>query len=123
MPTFESTVNAEGSWASMHIKSIVSLAATILLCLPSLLGGAAFLANLLLYRDIAEWEQPSSALVALGVLLGCPLVALAAVLGGILAFSRSVPVKMKYAHLFVISLAAIATLSLLLRFGSLSPFR
>lgn len=104
----------------MHVKSIVSLAVTVLLCVPSLVGGAALLANLMLYRDIAEWEQASSALVALGVLLGGPLVALAAAVGGMIALSRSVPVKIKYAHLLIVSLATIATLSLLFRFGSLA---
>ena len=117
MPPQETIANAEKSWASTPGKGIVSLAVTVFLCLPSLVGGAAFLRNLLLYRDIEKWEQTSSALIALGVFIGWPLVAVAAVVGGIVAFSRSVSVGIKYAHLLVVGLATIATLFLLFRFG------
>jgi len=101
-----------------HPKGIVSLAATVLFCLPSLVGGAALLANLLSGESIEQWGQTSSALVALGVFVGSPLVALAAVVGGTSAFRRRVPLGFKYAQLFVVGLAALATLSLFFQFGN-----
>lgn len=116
MPRYESTAGAETGLSSVHAISIISLAVTILLCLPSLVSGAAFVLNLLLYRDIEEWKQTSSALVAMGVFLGSPLVALAAIVGGIATLSGSVHFRIKCAHLFVVSLATIATLLLLFRF-------
>lgn len=85
-----SVSRARKSWLSMHAKGIASLVVTVLLCLPSLIGGAAFLINLLLHRKIEEWEETSSALAALGVFVGGPLVTLAAVVGGITGLSRSV---------------------------------
>ena len=118
MPRSESAAGVNKSWLSVHAKGISSLAVTVLLCLPSLIGGAALLMNLLLSRDIEQWQETSSALVALGVFAGGPLVTLAAVVGGITALSRSVSVQMKCAHLFVVGLAAVATLSLLFRFGA-----
>jgi hypothetical protein len=99
----------------MHTKGIVSLFATVLFCLPSLLGGAALVINLLVYENITQWGQTSSAFVALGVFLGGPLVVLAAFVGGSTAL-RSVPAEFKYAQLAVVGVAAIATLSLLFRF-------
>ena len=113
-----SVSRARKNWLSMHAKGIASLVVTVLLCLPSLIGGAAFLINLLLHRKIEEWEETSSALVALGVFVGGPLVTLAAVVGGITGLSRSVAAEIKYAHLFVVVLATIAMLSLLFRFGT-----
>jgi hypothetical protein len=118
MPRCESAASANKSWPSMHAKSITSLVVTVLLCLPSLIGGAALLMNLLLSKNIEQWQETSSALVALGVFVGGPLVTLAAVVGGIVALSRSVSVQMKCAHLFVVGLAAVAALSLLFRFGA-----
>ena len=118
MPRRESVASEEKSWPSMHAKGIASLVVTVLLCLPSLIGGAALLMNLLLSGNIEQWQETSAALVALGVFVGGPLVTLAAVVGGIVAFSRSVSVQMKCAHLFVVGLAAVATLSLLFRFGA-----
>jgi len=115
-----STAIAGGHRFSMHATGIGTLILTVVLCLPSLIGGVALLTNVVLYRDIGQWEQTSSALVALGFFVGGPLVALAAVVGGIIAFSRNMPLKLKYAHLFVVSLATITTLLLLLRFGSVS---
>jgi hypothetical protein len=101
----------------MHTKGIVSLVATVLFCLPSLLGGAALLINLLAYENITQWGQTSSAFVALGVFLGSPLVVLAAFVGGSTALRSSVPAEFKYAQLAVVGVAAIATLSLLFRFA------
>ncbi len=96
--------------------SIGSLLFTTALCLPSLIGGAALLVQLALYRDINEWREVPSALIALGTLLGAPLVAMAAVVGGVIALSRSLSTRVKYAHLFLVGLAAIATWSLMMRF-------
>ena len=69
------------------------------------------------HRSIAEWEQISSALIALGTLFGVPLVLAAAIVGGIVAFRRTVSARVKWAHLCVVCFAAIATVSLLLRFA------
>ena len=102
----------------MHTKGVVSLVATVLLCLPSLLGGAALVTNLLVQENITQWGQTSSAFAALGVFLGSPLVALAALVAGSTALRRGVPAEFKYAQLAVVGVAAIATLSLLFRFAN-----
>jgi pheromone shutdown protein TraB len=117
MPRSERITAAEKRSSSKHYPGIVSLAVTVLLCLPSLIAGAAFLINRLLYRNIEQWEPTSSALVALGVFLGSPLVALAAVVGGVTAVRRGVRQEFKYVQLMVVGVAAIATLSLLFRFA------
>jgi hypothetical protein len=88
-----------------------------LLCLPSLVGGASLLLEMALHENIGQWTPVASALIALGALLGGPLVAVAAVVGGISAWSRSASNGLKFAHLTVVGAAAISTLSLLLRFG------
>jgi TRAP-type C4-dicarboxylate transport system permease small subunit len=90
---------------------------TVLLCLPSLMAGAVLLLNLLSHQSIEQWEDTSSAFVALGVLVGIPLVATAAIVGGITALSLSVSTKVKRVQLIVVCLAAIATCCLLIRFG------
>ena len=100
-----------------HAKDIAILAVTLLLCLPSLIGGAALLVNLLVYQNIEQWQETSSALVALGVIAGGPFVAVAAIIGGLSAVSRSVSTKVKAAQLLMVCLAAIATFCLLFRFG------
>lgn len=117
MPRCESISRRDKIWLPMHAKDIASLAVTVLLCLPSLTGGAALLINLLLYQSIEQWEENSSAFVALGVWAGIPLVATAAIIGGITALSSSVSVKVKRVQLFVVCLAAVATCCLLFRFG------
>ena len=94
---------------------IGSLALTAFLCLPSLLGGAALLAQTVLYRDISEWSDLPAALIALGSMFGGPLVGLAALVGGALSLSR-LPARYKLTHLAIVGVAAVATLSLLLRF-------
>ena len=116
MPQSHTTASAEEHWRSRSTRAVASLALTTILCLPSLLGGAALLAQIILYRDISEWRQMPSAFIALGSIIGGPLVTLAAVVGGIISFS-DLPARVKYAHLFVIGLAAVAALSLLLRFS------
>jgi hypothetical protein len=113
----EFVANAEKIWSPPRPKGILSLTVTILLCLPSLVAGTALLVNRLLYRDIEQWEESSSALVALGVFVGAPLVPMAAVVSAIAALRQRVSVKIKYAHLVVLILATIAELSLFLRFG------
>jgi hypothetical protein len=116
MPLRESVANAEKSW-SPRPKGILSLTVIVLLCLPSLVAGAALLINLLLYPDIEQWEESSSALVAMGVFVGAPLVPMAAVVSAIAALRQRVSVGIKYAHLAVLTFATIANLSLFLRFG------
>ncbi len=100
-----------------HPLSIGSLLAVFFLCLPSLLGGSALLANAVLYDGIDNWQPNLSALVALGVLVGAPLVSVAALVGAMVAFSRSVPTIIKSANLFLVALAMIATFALLIRFA------
>ena len=118
MPHGEAIANSEKSWSLVHGRGAISLLVTVLLCLPSLIGGGALLINLLLYRNLAEWQPISSALVALGFFLGGPLVAIAAVVGGIIAFRRTVSLEIKCVHLLVVILATIATFCLLFQFGS-----
>jgi len=117
MPLRESITNAEKVWSPQRPNGILSLTVTVLLCLPSLVAGATLLINLLMYRDIEQWAQVSSALIALGIFFGNSFALLAAVLCAIAALRRRVSVKIKYAHLVVLPLAAIANLSLFLRFG------
>jgi hypothetical protein len=100
----------------MQAKVILSLAATTVLCLPSLLGGFALLANLLLQRHLEDWGPASTSSVALGVFVGGPLVAIAAMMGLLIAFSSSLSLKVKSAHLIIVALGGIATLCLLFRF-------
>jgi len=103
----------------MKPKVVISLAATALLCLPSLLGGLAMLANLLLQRHLEDWGRASAVSVALGVFVGGPLVMMAAMLGLLLAFSDSLSPKIKSAQLIIVGLGAFATISLLFRFMAL----
>jgi hypothetical protein len=100
--------------APMHGTGILSLTVTVLLCLPSLVAGAALLVNLLLYRDIEQWAQTSSALIALGIFVGNSLTLLAAVVCVIAALRQRVSVKIKYAHLVVLTFATIANVSMFL---------
>jgi len=100
----------------VQAKVVLSLTTTIVLCLPSLLGGLALLTNLLLQRHLEHWGRASAAFVALGVFVGGPLVAMAAVMGLLVASSDSLSSKVKSAHLIIVSLAAIAVISLLFRF-------
>src|SRR5208337_738115 len=102
----------------MHAKSVLSLTATTVLCLPSLLGGVALLANLLLQRHMEDWGRASRASVALGVFVGGPLIAMAALLGVLVALSNNLSPRIKSAHLIIVGLGALATLSLLFRFGT-----
>ena len=101
----------------MQAKGVLSLAATIALCLPSLVGGLALLVNLSLQPHLEGWEQHSAAFVALGVFIGGPLVAVATMMGLLVAFRDSVSLRIKSAHLVIVGLGAIATISLLLRFA------
>ena len=118
MPGRISIADANRRRPSTRVRGVISLLVTVLLCLPSLAGGAALFLNLLLRRDIEQWEEISSALIASGVFFGAPLVGMAAIAGAVTAFNRSMSGEMKFAHLFVVSLAAIASLSLRFRFGS-----
>jgi hypothetical protein len=113
----ESVANAEKIWSPPCSKGILSLTVTVLLCLPSLVAGAALLVNRLLYPNIEQWPQISSALIALGIFFGNSAALLAAVVCAIAALRRRVSVKTKYAHLVVLALATIANLTLFLWFG------
>jgi len=73
----------------MQVNGVLSLTATIVLCLPSLWGGLALLANLLLQRHLEDWGPASAASVALGVFVGGPLVAMAAIMGFARGLQRS----------------------------------
>jgi len=117
LPSTQTALTLKEHGSPSRAKGMLSLVITILLCLPSLIGGSVLFFNLATHRNITEWEQTSSALVALGLLFGGPLVALAMILGGITALSSKVPPAIKYAELSVVSTATIATLSLLSRFG------
>ena len=101
----------------MRVKGVLSLAATIVLCLPSLVGGLALLTNLVLRRHMEDWGQGFAASVALGIFVGGPLVAIATMMGLLVAFRDGVSLRIKSAHLIVVGLGAIATISLLFRFA------
>ena len=117
MPRSERITAEEKRSSSKLYPGLVSLAVTAVLCFPSLIAGVAFLTNRLLHENLEQWEPTSSALVAFGVFLGSPLVALAAVVGGITAVRRGVRQEFKCLQLIVVGLAAIATLFLLFRFS------
>jgi hypothetical protein len=117
VPTSESNASSGRSGRPKHAKGIVSLILTILLCLPSLVGAAALFINALRYQNLDQWGQTSASLVALGVFIGAPSCALAAVVGGVTALRRGVSVETKFAQLFVVGAAAVAALSLSFRFG------
>jgi len=102
----------------MRSKGVFSLAVTTILCLPSLLGGFALLLNLLWQRQLGEWGNGSAGSVAMGVFIGGPLVSLAACLGLLVAFRRTVSLQIKAAHLAVVVLGAVATICLLVRFAT-----
>ncbi len=100
----------------MRAKGVLSLIVTGVLCLPSLVGGLALLSNLLLQRHLSDWGEGSAALVAMGVLIGRPMTAMATMIGLVVALRPSVSVQMKSAHLIVVVLGVIATISLWFRF-------
>ena len=102
----------------MRAKGIISLAATIFFCLASLVGGLALLTNLLLQRHLEDWGQNSAASVALGVFVGGPRVAIATMLGVLVAASPVISPQIKSAHLIIVGVGAIATVSLLFRFAT-----
>jgi hypothetical protein len=109
-----------GAWIALRAsnpdKGVLSLAATIVLCLPSVISGLGFLVNLLLQGHFGEWTQGSQLFVGLGTFFGSPLVIIAAFLCIIVAFRPLVALRIKAAHLIVVGLGAIATISLLLFF-------
>jgi hypothetical protein len=101
----------------MRSKGLVSLIPTILLCLPSLAGAATVLGNTLVQRHMGEWGVFSSLIVASAVFFGGPLVAVAVVISTLLGLSRAVPPKVMYVHYLIVVAAALATVSLTMRFG------
>lgn len=101
----------------MRTHGIISLVLTCMLCLPSLVGGALLVVNSLLYRRIEEWGQATSAFVALAVFISGPLVLLATVVGLLAVLNRTVPLRIKYAHLVIVLASAISTVTILFRFS------
>jgi hypothetical protein len=100
----------------MWAKGVLSLIATVVLCLPSLVGGLALLPNLVLQRHPADWREGSAVLVALGVFIGRPMVAIATMIGLAVALRPSVSAQMKSAHLVIVVLGMMATILLWFRF-------
>ena len=98
------------------VNGVLSLTATIVLCL-------ALLADWLCWQTSCfngGWEtggQGFAASVALGVFVGGPLVAIATMMGLIVAFRDGISLRIKSAHLIIVGLGAIATISLLFRFA------
>jgi len=101
----------------MHARGVISLVPTILLCLPSLTGAMAVLANVVLERHIETWGTVSSIVVATAVFIGWPLIVVAAVVGGLVGLSGGVSQRVKYAHYIIVSLATLATFGLTFHFG------
>jgi len=101
----------------MHARGVISLVPTILLCLPSLTGAMAVLANVVLERNIEAWGTVSSIAVATAVFIGWPLIVVAAVVGGLAGLSHGVSQRVKYAHYIIVSLATLATFGLTFHFG------
>ncbi|HMK21495.1 MAG TPA: hypothetical protein VK466_04125, partial [Terriglobales bacterium] len=88
-----------------------------LLCLPSLTGGAAIIANSVLQRHIEEWDLVSSLSIALAVFVGAPLVWVAAVVSTLVGLRPDIPQEVMYIHYVIVGLATIATFSLTFHFG------
>ena len=101
----------------MHARGVISLVATVLLCLPSLTAAIAVVANVLLQRHIEEWGTVSSLVIAMAVFMVRPLLVTAAVVTWLVGMNRSVSQKVKYAHYIIVTLATIATFSVTFHFG------
>ena len=101
----------------MQVRGIITLAVTITLCLPSLLGISAVFTNGLLGRGMADWGWFSSVVVAGGVFVGGPLVLAASVVSAFAGLRRDVSRRMKYAHYSIVSVAMAATYALTFHFG------
>jgi small-conductance mechanosensitive channel len=97
-------------------KGIISLASTVVLCIPSLAGAGSLVVNEFLQRNIGDWGIVSSALVAFGVFFGWPLVIMAALVSGLAGFSHRVSQRLKHTNYVVVGLATAATIVLKLRF-------
>jgi hypothetical protein len=100
----------------MWAKGVLTLIATLVLCLPSLIGGLALLANLWLRRYLSDGGEGSAALVAVGVFVGRPMIAIATLVGLAVALRPSVSAQMKSAHLVIVVLGMMATILLWFRF-------
>ncbi len=100
----------------MWVKGVLSLIATLVRCLPSLIGGLALVSNLLLRRRLSDGGEGSAALVAVGVFIGRPMIAIAAMIGLVVALRPSVSAQMKSAHLVIVVLGMMATILLWFRF-------
>jgi hypothetical protein len=76
----------------------VSLAATMILCLPGGITGLIFLVNLLFQGRPGNWTPGSQLLVGLGTDFGTPLVGAAVLLCIIAGLRPGVPREIKEAH-------------------------
>jgi hypothetical protein len=101
----------------MQTRGVVTLVPTVLLCLPSLAGTVVILGNGLFHRHIEQWGILSAVWIASAVFIGWPLVAMAAVIGGLVGLSDRVSQRVKYAHYIIVGLATLATFSLTFHFG------
>jgi len=101
----------------MHAAGIISLVPTVLLCLPSLAGAMAVLANAVLQRHIEQWGTVASVTAASAVFVGWPLVVVAAAFGALVGMSHGVSRRVKYAHYTIVGVATLATFGLTSHFG------
>lgn len=101
----------------MHANGIISLVATVLLCLPSFAGILVVVLNASLHRQMSEWGKFCSLSVAAAVFIGWPLLLLAAAIAGLVGLSRRIPQSVKYAHYAIITLATVSTIAITFHFG------
>ena len=101
----------------MRVRGIGTLAVTIALCLPSLLGVSAVFANGLLGRGMADWGRFSSVVVGGGVFLGGPFVLAASVVSAFAGLRSDVSHRMKCTHYSIVCVAMAATFALTFHFG------
>ncbi len=104
----------------MSVRNALSIVVTIVLCLPSLVGGSLVAGNALLNRQLEAWSATSQASVALGVFFGVPFVAVAALIGLLSALGDRLSTREKALELITVFCAAIATIALLARFSTRS---
>lgn len=96
----------------MRVKGLPTLITISVLCLPSVIGGVAVLYNFMLHRHLAEWGETSAALIGSAMFFGLPLMAIAALMGIVVALRSVVSPAMKLAHLIVVVVGTTATIGL-----------
>jgi hypothetical protein len=100
----------------MRLRDIVSAIAVFSLCLPSLGGGIALLANSMAHRPVADWGMVSSLAVAIAAMFGLPTILIAIVLCAYSVFSVTADPRVKLASVLILGLAIAASFSVSLRF-------